>query len=163
MRPTEDLKHGHDIIFKVIGAAEREVLSIGETGEIDPDQIAKMLDFFRNSTDRCHHAKKEQHRFVIMEKRDQPRNTGPIAIMLQEHAMGRARVKTIANALDQAPKGDSSNILSLKENLMIYVNLPEAPITMENHALFLLADRLFTAKDQEDLAMGSSKFDEKFK
>ena len=163
MRPTEDLKHEHDIILKVIGAAEREVLLIGETGEIDADQIAKMLDFFRNFTDSCHHAKEEQHRFVIMEKRDQPRNTGPIAVMLQEHAMGRARVKTIANALPLAQKGDSSTIASLKDNLMIYVNLLQAHITKENHALFLMADRLFTAKDQEELTMCSPKFDEKFK
>jgi hemerythrin-like domain-containing protein len=163
MRPTEDLKHKHDIILKVIGAAEREVLLIGETGEIDAEQIAKMLDFFRNFTDRCHQAKEEQHRFVIVEKRDQPRNMGPIAVMLQEHAMGRARVKTIVNALPQAQKGDSSSIASLKDNPMIYENLLEAHITKENHALFLLADRLFIAKDQEELAMSSPKFDEKFK
>ncbi len=163
MRPTEDLKHEYDIILKVIGAAEREVLLIGDTGEIDPDQIAKMVDFFRNFTDRCHHAKEVQHRFVINEKRDQPRNTAPIAVMLQEHAMGRARVKTIANALPLARKGDSSTIASLKDNLMIYVNLLQAHITKKNHALFLMADRLFTAKDQEELTMSSPKFDEKFK
>jgi hemerythrin-like domain-containing protein len=72
-------------------------------------------------------------------------------------------VKTIANALPQAQKGDSSTIASLKDNLMIYVNLLEAHITKEIHALFLLADRLFTAKDQEELAMRSPRFDEKFK
>ena len=60
MTPTETLKHEHRVILLVLDAAEREVASIEKTGKVQADKLQKMLDFFRNFADRCHHAKEEK-------------------------------------------------------------------------------------------------------
>jgi hemerythrin-like domain-containing protein len=78
MMPTETLKHEHQIILMVLGAAEREAQSIQNSGKVQADELDRMLDFFRNFADRCHHAKKEEELlFVKMQERGMPVRGGP--------------------------------------------------------------------------------------
>ena len=93
MTATETLNHEHKIILMVLDAAEKEIESIRGTGKIHRQTIEKMLDFFRNFADHCHHAKEEKHLFVKMKGKGMPDNSGPIFVMLTEHNQGRSRLR----------------------------------------------------------------------
>lgn len=123
MTPTEILKHEHRIILMVLDAAENEAKSILSSNKIDADKIEKMLDFFKNFADLCHHAKEGKHLFVMMQKRGMPAESGPIAVMLKEHDGGRKRLKAITDTLPQAIKDDSTAIMTIKDNLSGYVEI----------------------------------------
>ncbi|MBM4465666.1 MAG: hemerythrin [Chloroflexi bacterium] len=152
MAPTDILKHEHQIILLVLDAAEREVQQIQNTAEVRTEKLDKMLDFFRNFADRCHHAKEEDLLFVKMQERGIPTAGGPIAVMLHEHDEGRRRVKAVAEALPQAASGDASAIASVTSNLSAYVQLLRAHIGKEDNILYPMADRVFTPQDQQALA-----------
>ena len=102
MRPTQTLMHEHQVILLAIGAAEREVSHIEATGQIHADRVEQMLDLFPNFADRCHHAKEEKLLFVRMGERGMPAQGGPVAVMLQEHEMGRRFLRAAAGALPGA-------------------------------------------------------------
>ncbi|MEW6215187.1 MAG: hemerythrin domain-containing protein [Nitrospirota bacterium] len=157
MTPTETLKHEHKIILMVLDAAEREAEFIQDTGKINADRVDKMLDFFRNFADRCHHAKEEKYLFTEMQKQGISGDIGPIAIMMHEHEEGRQRVKAMAEALPQARTGDLSAIKSLKKNLLAYVKLLQAHIDKEDNVLYPMADRLFKPQDQKALSEAFEK------
>lgn len=123
MAATDTLEHEHRIILLVLKAAEGEAASIGKTGSVNAGRAGKMLDFFRNFTDRCRHAKKEQHLFVKLQEGGVAREGGPIGVMVREHEEGRRRVKAIADALPRAEQGRKKALAALRENLSGYVDL----------------------------------------
>ena len=148
MRPTEILKREHDVILLVLEAAERELDSVKDTGEVDSDRIGKMLDFFSNFADRCHRAKEENLLFASVQERGMPRHSGPLATMLVEHDEGRARVQAAADALPRAAQGDPSAVTAVQESLFAYIELLRAHIGKEDGILYPVADQLLSAQDQ---------------
>ncbi len=117
MTPTEILKHEHQIILLVLGAADREVQSSQQNGKVQADKVEQMLDFFKNFADRCHHAKEENLLFVKMQQRGIPAQNGPIGVMLQEHDEGRRRLKAVAEALPAARSDDPASVAAVRDNL----------------------------------------------
>lgn len=152
MTPTETLKHEHQIILQVLGAAERQVQQIQDSGLVQVEVVAEMVDFFRNFADRCHHAKEEKLLFAKMQEGGMPAHRGPIAVMLQEHDHGRRLVRSVAEALPGAQQGDPQAIATVRDNLEAYVHFLRAHIAKEDGVLFPLADRLFSAEDQRSLS-----------
>ena len=151
MKPTESLIHEHEIVYLVLEAIGREVEQMNAVGKADYEVLRKIVDFSRNFTDRCHHAKEEDHLFPALVKRGLSQAEGPIAVMLWEHAQGREKIKAIADTLAYAEKGDGIALAVLRENLDAYARLLRAHISKENNVLFPLADRLLTPEDQKAL------------
>lgn len=157
MTPTELLKHEHLIILMVLGAAEYELRLIQDSGRVDAGKINQMLDFFRNFADACHHAKEEKHLFAMMHKRGVPEDTGPIAVMLQEHNEGRRRLRAVAEALPQAAEGVPSAIETVRDNLAGYIEMLRNHIDKEDNILYPYADQLLTDDDQQALSESFEK------
>ena len=84
MKPTELLSQEHKIILKVLDVAEREAAQMQKSGRANAWTIEKMLDFFQNFVDKCHHAKEERYLFIKMEERGIPRAGGPLGQMLRK-------------------------------------------------------------------------------
>lgn len=151
MKATDILGHEHKVIMLVLDAAEKEANSIQQSGKIHADVVTKILEVLRNFADKCHYGKEEKHLFITMQKRGMPADSGPIAVMLLEHAEGRKYIKTIADALPGAQAGDTKAVATLRDGLVGYVALLRAHITKENNILFPMADQMFTEDDQKDL------------
>jgi hemerythrin-like domain-containing protein len=157
MKPMEVLKHEHKVILQVLAAAERQARAIEATGKMDGGKIEKMLDFFHNFADHCHHAKEEKHLFVALQQRGMSREVGPIAVMLSEHQHGRNRVKAVADALNKAKSGDRQALKQVRENLAAYVKLLKEHISKEDNVLFAMAEKVLTPKDQADIMAAFEK------
>lgn len=157
MTPTETLKHEHEIVRLVLEAIGREVEEIKLSRKTDFEVLRKIVDFSRNFTDRCHHAKEENHLFPALVNRGLSREQGPIAMMLREHAQGREKMKVIADTLAYAEKGNGIALDVLRENLDTYAQLLRAHISKENNILFPLAEKLLTPEDQKGLEAAFDK------
>lgn len=152
MTPTEALKHEHQVILMVLDAAQREARSIEATGKVSAERVGKFVEFFRNFADRCHHAKEEKHLFTRIADRGVPVEGGPIGVMLAEHEQGRSHVAAIDRALKSASAGDASAAASVREHLEAYVELLRQHIDKEDNVLYIMADRVLAAEDQQELA-----------
>jgi hemerythrin-like domain-containing protein len=146
MKPTDTLKHEHQIILLVLSAAECEAQK-GEGTGLDLARVTQMADFFRNFADKCHHAKEEDQLFPRLVERGLPQEEGPIAVMLVEHNEGRAHVRGIFAELEK-PAGDQ---MVIARHLGGFVELLRGHIGKEDNVLFPLADQLLTAADQVEL------------
>ena len=148
MKPTETLRHEHQIVLLILDSAEQIV----ESHDLHADDIEKMIDFSKNFTDGCHHSKEEKHLFPKLCERGMSAEYGPIAVMLFEHKVGRKYVREIAEALPKARDGNADVITSLKSSLASYVQLLRAHIMKENSILFPMGDRILSPEDQSELA-----------
>lgn len=151
MKPTDILKHEHQIVLAVLDGAECEARNIQATGAVDAAKAAQTVDFLRIFVDKCHHSKEERQLFPKLQERGMPGDTGPIAVMLHEHTLGRKEVSAIAVALGKFNNGDSSAAKLIAEHLLAYADLLRSHIDKENNVLFMMADQILTPVDQEEL------------
>jgi len=157
MKATETLKYEHEVILMVLKASEDDIQTFEKTGKVNRIRIEKMVDFFRNFADSCHHAKEEKLLFVKMNEKGISSDGGPIAIMLNDHEIGRGYIRAIAKALEQSESGDSEAVKTIFRNLKSYVNLLRAHINKENYILFPMADKLLKPEDQKALSEAFEK------
>jgi hemerythrin-like domain-containing protein len=152
MLPTDILRHEHQLILMVLGAAEREAGTIAGGGVADADRLAAFVDFIRNFADHCHHVKEEDLLFVRMGEKGFPLQGGPVAVMLHEHELGRAHVKAVADNIAAAAAGVAAARTVVVEHLAAYAALLRQHISKEDNILYPMADQVFSEEDQAALA-----------
>jgi hemerythrin-like domain-containing protein len=157
MTPTEILKHEHQVVLRVLEAAEREIASINKYGTIHVTLIREMADFFRGFVDRCHHTKEEKYLFARMHQQGMPLTSGPLGVMLHDHEQGRARIRAICEALPEEGEPDGGAAAKIADNLSAYVSLLRAHIDREDNVLYPMADRLLSHADQAALTTAFEK------
>ncbi len=138
---TSTLRAEHRRILAVVDVLETE-LNRARGGAPDFDTVDDCITFFRLFADACHHAKEEDLLFPELQQSGMPRETGPIAVMLEEHRLGRAFVRGMADALPDARAGEIHARDVLERNARDYIALIRAHIGKEDHVLFNMADRM---------------------
>jgi hemerythrin-like domain-containing protein len=134
---TTSLRHEHEVILRALALVERVALAAAAGTPGAREALVRLVDFFQNFADRCHHAKEEQHLFPALERRGLPREGGPVAVMLAEHHEGRRLLAALAAGDPAAARG--------------YVALLRAHIDKENDVLFPLAEQVLAEEDQVSL------------
>lgn len=135
---TESLRRDHALIEKVLKAmwATVPLLQGGKT--IPEPVINQVIDFTKNFTDVCHHGKEENSLFPELEKKGMPKESGPIAVMLMEHALTRK----LAARMEESSKtyvktGDAKQLV---QDMQEYINHVVQHIWKENNRLFEMAE-----------------------
>jgi hemerythrin-like domain-containing protein len=158
MKPTDDLIQEHKIILHVMTAVERETDSIRATGKMDSVKIGKVIDFFQNFVDRCHHAKEEQYIITKMSEKGHE-DDGFLASIILEHMEGRQFVQGMVEAFPAASSGDAIKTKIMAHFLVAYTMMLHGHIKKENTTLFPKADKLFTEQEQKEIAAGFEKIE----
>jgi hemerythrin-like domain-containing protein len=140
---TTGLREEHEWILKVSAALEN-VLDREPDHGLDFAAIEDCVSFIRLFADACHHGQEEDLLFPELESHGMPRETGPLAVMLQEHEMGRAYASRMKKALPAARSGDPDARSILVNAARGYINLIRGHIQKEDNVLFNLADQVVT-------------------
>ena len=140
---TAVLRQEHQKILQVAGALEA-LLDV-RPAPLDLDAVEKCVRFFRLYADACHHGKEEDLLFPELEARGMPRHGGPIAVMLEEHRMGREFVRAMGDNLEAARGGDDVATSRVVNAGRGYIDLIRGHIMKEDHVLFNMADQIVDA------------------
>ena len=138
---TGILRDEHDLILRALlsleAAAERLVVG----GALPGGLWTEMIDWLRAFADHNHHAKEEKALFPARVKAGVPAEGGPIAVMLEEHAEGRALLAAMRT-------GESVDQVAAAQR---YIRLLRDHIDKENGVLFPLADAVLDERDQAEV------------
>ncbi len=150
MKATRNLVVEHDAVLRALSILERVSGAVGEGSNGAAGHLERLLDFFREFVDRCHHGKEEEALFPALERRGVRIEGGPIGVMLLEHVTGRGHVRALAEALDRLGSGDGEAAAAIREHARGYADLLRAHIDKEHRVLFRVANRILP----EDVAAG---------
>jgi hemerythrin-like domain-containing protein len=158
-KSIEVLMNEHRLIKRVLGSLETFASEI--EGGVAPERavLADYGAFFRDFADVCHHGKEEDILFLRMTERGFPRETGPVAVMLYEHKVGRGHVATLRQA------GGGSGALTPVETQLVlqsasvFVPLLRAHIQKEDRILYPMALRLLTAPELDAMESDFEAFE----
>lgn len=135
----ENMMNEHRLIEKVLGALDTFVEQLAHDVPEDRRQVARFARFFKNFADRCHHGKEEERLFVQMNQVGFPREYGPVAVMLSEHAEGRAQVSALAEiGRGQGPLTEEEK-RAVAEHAHVFIPLLKAHIQKEDNVLYPMA------------------------
>lgn len=151
MKPTEILSSEHRVIERVLDVLEEIGRRARARNAIDVASAGKALRVLRTFADTCHHGKEEHHLFPRMEQCGMPRNVGPVAVMLDEHELGRAKIRAMGAAIAGAEHGDREAPAAFARHAADYVQLLREHIAKEDQILFPMADSMFSDVDRADL------------
>lgn len=140
--PTGILRDQHVNILAVAAVLERILEAGRESAALDYEAVEDCVTFIRLYADALHHGKEEDLLFPELVERGMPKDAGPIAVMLHEHAEGRRFARTMAEALEAARAGDVEAAKRLERAGRGYIALIRGHIMKEDHILFNMADQL---------------------
>ena len=156
---TALLKEEHDLILRGLTVLEKVAARLAGGKPVGPETLAKLVGFFRNFADRCHHGKEEAMLFPALESAGLPRDGGPTGVMCMEHEDGRACVQGIAAATARLVR-DPAAAQEVVQHARQFVTLLRAHIEKENNVLFIMADSILSPEDQQALFRRYGQFTE---
>ena len=149
---TQVLRKEHDAILPMLDATEHVAESLAAGASIPVHILSNAIEFFRLFADRCHHGKEEELLFPTLEKKGVSRAGGPIGVILMEHDSGRKFIAEMAEAAKAYESGDHEAGRKWATAAMNYSRLLRDHIAKENNVLFVMAERLLTPAEQQQLA-----------
>lgn len=140
--PTGILRDQHQKILKVADILEQVLDAGAQSPPADMDALADCITFIRLFADALHHGKEEDLLFPALVAHGLPQEAGPIAVMLEEHALGRGFARAMAAELPAARGGDVAAERRLAAAGRNYVALIRHHILKEDQVLFEMADQM---------------------
>jgi hemerythrin-like domain-containing protein len=148
-KTIEILMEEHRLIERVLGSLETFATEVEGGLALERPPVADYAGFFRGFADACHHGKEEDILFQRMIERGFPRETGPLAVMLHEHRLGRQHV----GALGQVGAGTGPLAVAetalLLESAAGFIPLLRAHILKEDRILYPMSERLLTGPEMD--------------
>jgi hemerythrin-like domain-containing protein len=147
MQATQILRQEHRVIEQALAVLAGMVNRLRQGQGVNEKPVAALLEFFVEFADGCHHAKEEGTLFPRLERGGIPKAGGPIGVMLYEHEHGRQLIRAMQEALshwDQQPSRQQ-----FCEAADQYVTLLRQHIWKEDNVLFMLAERVLPAAEDQ--------------
>jgi hemerythrin-like domain-containing protein len=145
--PTQTLREEHRVILRAIALLEVAAGRLGEGRALPDGWWNELLDWLLTFADLNHHGKEERYLFPALTQAGVPADGGPVGVMLEEHAAGRALIRAMA---DGAPARRA-------EAARRYGHLLRDHIEKENGVLLPLAETVLDPQAQLLLARGFEK------
>jgi hemerythrin-like domain-containing protein len=150
---TRILRQEHDAILRMLDVAEESARRLQHGEAVPRDVLNGLLEFLQLFADRCHHGKEEDLLFPLLEKKGLTLEGGPIGVMLHEHDLGRDLVAQMTRAAAAYNTGDKLAGRRWAEPTLQYAALLREHIHKENNILFVMAERLLTPSEQQELTL----------
>jgi len=157
---TEILRKEHDAILRMLEVTEQVAEQLDRGEKVAPQTLDGLLEFFRLFADQCHHGKEEELLFPALEKKGMPRQAGPIGVMLIEHDQGRSLVQQMAQEGAAYAAGTAGAAGRWSSAARGYVQLLREHIYKENNILFVMAERMLTGTEQQELVAAFERVEE---
>ncbi len=154
MNASKILMDEHDKILEMLRVLEQMCLNIENNAMPPLEHLAQAVDFIRGFADRCHHAKEENLLFPAMEEAGIPKESGPIRVMLADHAAGSGHVRLMEVAVVKIKNGNSGGFNDFVQHASDYIQLLSGHIYKENNILFPMGDRFLSEEKQRELLAG---------
>lgn len=158
--PVSILEAEHEVVHLMVGAADEEVRSIQETGAVNIEDVRKMLEFFENFVDRCHHAKEESYLFPAIHRQGSSEERDMIRSLRQDHGEGRVRLGDLRGALNRLDRpGNATTAEDVGAALAAYATGLRMHAQKEDERFFPAAMKLIGQAEAAEMVEGFERIE----
>jgi hemerythrin-like domain-containing protein len=158
-KAIEVLMNEHRLIEQVLGSLETFAAEV--EGGLVPERtvLADYGAFLRGFADAFHHGKEEDILFLKMIERGFSRESGPVAVMLHEHRVGRSHVAVLRETGDGAGPLTAVETQLAIEHASAFIPLLRTHIQKEDRILYPMAMRLLTGLELDAMETDFEAFE----
>lgn len=140
---TDVLSEEHGLILRALESFERFAEQVRAGGKHDPRLGRQFLRLFREFADAEHHHKEEDILFPWLEEHGLPHEVGPLAVLREEHELGRDLRLALSLTLDALLEDPREVETRLRFHALArrFVELLRAHVEKEEAVLLPLARR----------------------
>lgn len=157
---TQILRQEHEAILGMLDATEEAARRLAAGESFEPRVLEGLSEFFQLFADRCHHGKEEDLLFPRLAAKGMPTQMGPIGVMLAEHDEGRSLIRQMKEATGEYKQGNPAASAHWAQAARGYVDLLREHILKENNILFVMAERMLSDEEQQELSAAFEKVEE---
>lgn len=161
MDPIRVLMTEHRLIERVLDAARGYAARLADptAGAPPRTDLTRIAAFIRGFADAHHHGKEEEILFAAMMEHGFSRTTGPLAVMLADHAEGRRLTGVVREIGARAGDLTATERRDAAAALEAYAALLSAHIHKEDQILYPMAERALAGEPWEAVAARCAAFD----
>lgn len=160
-KAIDELKHEHEAILFSLGILEKLAGAARSGEKWERKDSRELVGFLKEFADTCHHGKEEGILFPAMEKAGVQGEGGPIGAMLQEHALGRERIRGMNAALEGSRDREAFEREAFAREATGYIELLRQHIEKENTILFPMGEKVLSSEILEGLYTGFEEHEER--
>jgi len=154
------LEDEHKLIMRMVNLLPTIQRRI-EKGNVDPEVLMTVVDFFRVYADKSHHAKEEAALFPLLAKRGVRVKGCPIGTLHNEHDQGRILMRALGDAVQRYTAGDTDAKKQIAEYLKNATDFYTDHIWKEDFLLFPMSHKVLKDSDIEELQREFTDVDSK--
>ncbi len=149
-RWDEYLVAEHEMIERAMDVLKTELggLVAGKEASL---RLQRAVDFLLQFGDKMHNTKEERFLFPLLEQRGIPKEGGPIAVMLAEHAAERELLGRMQLAMPDLEKTPGPDIDKFVADGLKYLEVRANHIWKENDVLYAMGRKVFAEADNTNL------------
>jgi hemerythrin-like domain-containing protein len=147
-KATANLREDHEAIKAIMNILEKIVHGLANGKPINSEHVDEIIDFIKGFADFNHHGKEEAMLFPSLVEKGFQKDSGPIGVMLHEHAVGRNYIAALDLSLAKFKNGDLNASKDVVSNALEYIALLRNHIDKENGILFTMADNALDDREQ---------------
>lgn len=154
-KALEILMTEHRVINSVLSSLLTFINGLTEGDEEGRKMLDRYIDFFRNFADGCHHSKEEDLLFQKMVDFNFPLESGPLAVMNEEHQQARVLVRSMAKHVERKGPFSLDEIAELQRTAMEFAALLSGHIMKEDNVLYPMAQKALPKVEVLDAMLAS--------
>lgn len=156
---TRVLRNEHNALSKCLSFTESVAAQIRRGEVVQAEVLGQAVECFRVFMDGCLLAKEENFLFQMLERKGMSRRSGPLGLMLTQHATGRKLLKQMAGTAAEGEAGISGARNRWATAALDFVNLMRDHIKEEEEFLFMMADNFLQPGENSELAAEFERFE----
>jgi DUF438 domain-containing protein len=145
------LVEDHNIIERVFDAVSR---GLADDSGPSPQLLESFKVFAVEYLDGCHNQKEERHLFPRLEAAGLPLSSGPLAVMLAEHAQSQLLLGELCGHIELYCQGDRGALSEVHRLFGQYATLLKGHFWKETDILYPMGRRLFSESEHSEVVVG---------
>jgi len=160
MWPIGPLMREHRLIERMLKVVEGRTAEFRASQQGDPVLVERVVEFFRNYADRCHHGKEEDILFRQLAERDlTPELRAIMEGLLRDHVLGRELVGQLDKANQRYQAGDRGALAEVADLLERLTAFYPQHIAKEDKEFFYPCMDLFSRQEKDAMLDKFWEFD----
>lgn len=160
MQPIQLLEQEHRAIERVLQTLDQYAeAQLGSSTPTTQRDLLQFVEFIQQFADRIHHGKEEDILFEQMVRAGFPSDSGPLAVMYQEHDKGRGFAQKLKSLGEKDSQWSQADREHLKKVANGYTTLLRQHIYKEDNILYPMAQTQLGSQGMDLIADAFAKFE----